>query len=158
MNLVPIMDTFVFNDGTVKVLLNLTGTIWMTYGGKGYNVPVSMWLDEGYPRTAPICFVKPTCEMMIVPGQYVNSNGEIILPYLNEWRHTVCDLHSLIQVLSLTFGENPPLCLRPTKEESQSNCAAAQRHSDVYSSPDGYSYMLLRREEGVPVQGNDTCC
>lgn len=55
--------------------------------GNGYNIPVTLWLDESFPRTAPICFVKPTGEMMILPGEHVNSNGEILLPYLTEWRH-----------------------------------------------------------------------
>ncbi|XP_031421043.1 tumor susceptibility gene 101 protein [Clupea harengus] len=158
-HLVPVMDKFVFNDGTTKNLLSLSGTILMYYGGKGYNIPVSLWLDESYPRTAPICYVKPTCEMMLLPGKHVNSNGQILLPYLNDWRHTACDLHSLIQVISLTFGESLPVCLRPTKEESQSNCAAAQRHSNIYSTPEGDSYMLLRQDDGLPIQReNETCC
>ncbi|XP_041965289.1 tumor susceptibility gene 101 protein [Alosa sapidissima] len=158
-HLVPVMDKFVFNDGTTKTLLSLSGTIWMCYGDKGYNIPVSLWLDERYPRTAPICYVKPTCEMMILSGKHVNSNGEIQLPYLNEWRHTVCDLHTLIQVLSLTFGESPPVGLRLTKEESQSNCAAQQRHSNIYSTPEGYSFMLLRKDDGLSIQReNETCC
>lgn len=157
--LVPVMDKFVFNDGTIKNLLSLSGTIWMSYKGNGYNIPVTLWLDESFPRTAPICFVKPTGEMMILPGEHVNSNGEILLPYLTEWRHTICDLHSLVQVLSLTFGESPPVCMRLNKEESQLNCAAEQRNSNTYTTPDGYSYMLLKRDDGIPIQReNETCC
>lgn len=55
--------------------------------GKRYNIPVCLWLNESYPRSAPICYVKPTRDMMIVSSRHVNSNGEIMLPYLDEWRH-----------------------------------------------------------------------
>lgn len=55
--------------------------------GKRYNIPVSLWLKESYPRTAPICYLKPTSEMVIVPSRHVNSSGEITMPYLDEWRH-----------------------------------------------------------------------
>lgn len=111
----------VFNDGTAKTLISLTGTIkvffngkldhkdkWIYFPvvlqsrnmlcsmqntstlcalGKLYNIPVSLWLKESYPRTAPICYLKPTSEMVVVTSKHVNSNGEILMPYLDEWRH-----------------------------------------------------------------------
>ncbi|XP_072529479.1 tumor susceptibility gene 101 protein [Salminus brasiliensis] len=116
----PVMDRFVFNDGTAKDLLSLVGTVTVLYQGKLYNIPLCLWLDESYPRTAPICYVKPTKEMMIVPSKHVNSNGQILLPYLEEWRHTQCDLHSLIQVIMAVFGETPPLVMRPGSYQHES--------------------------------------
>ncbi|KAI4885027.1 hypothetical protein NFI96_002665 [Prochilodus magdalenae] len=88
--------------------------------GNMYNIPLCLWLEESYPRTPPICYVKPTKEMMIVSGNHVNSNGQILLPYLDEWRHTKCDLHSLIQVLMAVFGETPPLRMRPVFNDGSS--------------------------------------
>lgn len=55
--------------------------------GKRYNIPVSLWLKESYPHTAPICYLKPTREMVVVTSRHVSSNGEILLPYLDEWKH-----------------------------------------------------------------------
>lgn len=54
--------------------------------GKTYNIPVCVWLEERYPQTGPLCYVKPTREMMIVQSQHVTSNGEVLLPYLDHWK------------------------------------------------------------------------
>ncbi|XP_016097446.1 tumor susceptibility gene 101 protein-like [Sinocyclocheilus grahami] len=116
-HLQPVLERFVFNDGTAKTLAGLTGTIKVFYEGKHYNIPVSLWLKESYPRTAPICYVKPTPEMLIMTGRHVDSSGEILMPYLDEWRHTQCDLHSLIQVMKAVFSEVPPLRMRLYPED-----------------------------------------
>lgn len=50
-----------------------------------YNVPICVWIEEMYPQTAPICYVRPTCDMMLVTGKYISSNAEVVLPYLEEW-------------------------------------------------------------------------
>lgn len=101
----------VYNDGTTKTLVNLSGTIPVAYtgnklifwpvvvrithvtpfptgvpSGKTYNIPVCVWLEESYPRSAPLCYVKPTSEMLIVRSQNVSSNGEVLLPCLDQWR------------------------------------------------------------------------
>ncbi|XP_030646477.1 tumor susceptibility gene 101 protein [Chanos chanos] len=117
-HLEPVMDRFVYNDGTGKNLMSLQGTIAVLYKGKHYNFPVCLWLEESYPRSPPICFVKPTREMVIVPCKYVDNDGKILLPYLDEWRHTQCDLHGLIQVMMAVFGEIPPLCVRTRPEDN----------------------------------------
>uniref|UniRef100_A0A8C2IRF6 Zgc:123278 n=1 Tax=Cyprinus carpio TaxID=7962 RepID=A0A8C2IRF6_CYPCA len=118
---------------------------------KRYNIPVSLWLKESYPRTAPICYVKPTPEMVIVTSRHVSSDGEILMPYLDEWRHTQCDLHSLIQVMKAVFSEVPPLrmCLYP--EESGS--AYHKR------SVEEISHVTLDREDELPFsEHNETIC
>ena len=51
-----------------------------------YNIPVCLWLEDSYPQTPPLCYVRPTKEMMIVRGHYTSSNGEVELPYLEEWK------------------------------------------------------------------------
>lgn len=50
-----------------------------------YNIPICLWIEPNYPQSVPLCYVKPTREMMVVKGKYVTSNGEIYLPYLKEW-------------------------------------------------------------------------
>ncbi|XP_037398555.1 tumor susceptibility gene 101 protein isoform X2 [Pygocentrus nattereri] len=135
-HLQPVVDRFVFNDGTVKKLISLVGTVAVLYQ------------EESYPRTPPVCYVKPTKEMVIIPSRHVNSNGQILLPYLDEWRHTQCDLHGLIQVIMAVFGETPPLCMRPGLG------AETQRISQT-SSTRHNSHITLQREDGVPFQGNN---
>ena len=46
-----------------------------------------MWLLDSHPYNPPMVFVKPTVTMQIKPGQHVDSNGKVYLPYLHDWRH-----------------------------------------------------------------------
>uniref|UniRef100_A0A672FYF4 Zgc:123278 n=1 Tax=Salarias fasciatus TaxID=181472 RepID=A0A672FYF4_SALFA len=87
-DLVPTMEEYIYNDGTSKNLMSLKGTIPVMITGKGhttYNIPISLWIEDNYPQTAPICYVRPTREMMVLRGKFVSSNGEILLPYLEDW-------------------------------------------------------------------------
>lgn len=126
---------------------------------KTYNIPVCLWLEESYPQTAPLCYVTPTREMKVLRGKFMSTNGEVTLPYLNEWkkvRHRLyefsayvksrhitisttmcnwcnvflssqgeCDLVSLLQVMCVTFEENPPVCSllhQPLPEPYYNSC------------------------------------
>ncbi|XP_006819298.1 tumor susceptibility gene 101 protein-like [Saccoglossus kowalevskii] len=105
----PKTDTYVFNDGAKKPLLSLEGTIPVQYKGATYNIPICIWLMDTHPYNAPMCFVKPTHDMLVKPSRNVDANGRIYLPYLHEWRHPASDLISLVQVLCVVFGENSPV-------------------------------------------------
>ncbi|XP_056138565.1 tumor susceptibility gene 101 protein [Lampris incognitus] len=163
-NLVPVMDEHVFNDGTAKRLMSLSGTIPASFHGKIYNIPVCLWLEENYPETAPICYVNPTQEMMFIRGNYITANGEIMLPYLQEWKPIECDLVSLIQVLAAMFGESPPVCMKHHPKHEQASCSQQfQRQMEGRSEADGNSYFFLTRDDddddGQPFQWeNETNC
>lgn len=102
------VEEYVFNDGSTKHLLNLNGTIPVKFKGNTYNIPICVWLMDTHPRNAPMCYVKPTPEMRIKVSAYVDFNGKIYLPYLHEW-NPKSDLLDLIQIMSVTFGETPPV-------------------------------------------------
>ncbi|XP_075327272.1 tumor susceptibility gene 101 protein [Odontesthes bonariensis] len=121
-NLVPVMDRYVYNDGTIKDMVCLTGTIPVLISDKTYNIPINVWIEENYPLVAPICFLIPTCEMMTIRGKYVSSNDEIKMPYLEQWNNGECDLVSLLQVMVAMFGEFPPVCMRPHPVHEQNSC------------------------------------
>ncbi|KAB0379220.1 hypothetical protein FD755_007004 [Muntiacus reevesi] len=93
-DLKPVLDSYVFNDGSSRELMNLTGTI--------------------PPYNPPICFVKPTSSMTIKAGKHVDANGKIYLPYLHEWKHPESDLLGLVQIMIVVFGDEPPVSSRPT--------------------------------------------
>ncbi|XP_078309350.1 tumor susceptibility gene 101 protein-like isoform X2 [Crassostrea virginica] len=105
----PTLDPFIFNDGTRKDLLNLDGTIPVTYKGSIYNIPIGIWILDTHPYNPPMVFVKPTNTMQIKPGRNVDSNGKVDLPYLRDWRYPQSDLLGLIQILVIVFGEEPPV-------------------------------------------------
>ncbi|XP_059392299.1 tumor susceptibility gene 101 protein-like isoform X1 [Carassius carassius] len=115
-DLKPGMDAYVFNDGSSRDLMSLTGTVPVGYRGNVYNIPVCLWLLDTYPYNPPICFVKPTSAMMIKTGKHIDANGKIYLPYLHEWKHPQSDLYGLIQVMIVVFGEEPPVFSRPTTQ------------------------------------------
>ncbi|KAK7891343.1 hypothetical protein WMY93_023306 [Mugilogobius chulae] len=115
-DLKPVMDAYVFNDGSSRDLMSLTGTVPVSYRGNVYNIPVCLWLLDTYPYNPPICFVKPTSAMMIKTGKHIDANGKIYLPYLHEWKHPQSDLYGLIQVMIVVFGEEPPVFSRPTTQ------------------------------------------
>lgn len=117
-DLKPVMESYVFNDGSTRELMNLAGTVPVGYRGNTYNIPICVWILDTYPYNPPICFVKPTNSMMIKTGKHVDANGKIYLPYLHDWKHPQSDLLSLIQVMIMVFGEEPPVFSRPTSQAS----------------------------------------
>ncbi|XP_076860643.1 tumor susceptibility gene 101 protein [Brachyhypopomus gauderio] len=154
-NLEPVVDRFVYNDGTVERLMSLAGTIQVVWQGRLYNTPVCLWLEQNYPHSAPICYVKPTKEMMVITSSHVDNNGQVQLPYLDEWTHAECDLNSLIQVMIAVFGETPPLCMQPKADKTSEQ---ALRKSQACSMAEN-GYVTLWREDGLPFQGNnETSC
>lgn len=107
------VEEYTFNDGSVKQLLNLKGTIPVRYKGNTYHIPVAIWLLDTHPRYAPLCYVQPTADMHIKVSMYVDHNGKIYLPYLHDWNAMQSDLLGLIQVMIVTFGEYPPVYSKP---------------------------------------------
>jgi len=98
-DLYPAKDSYVFNDGSCRQVVTLTGTVPINYKGNTYNIPLCLYLLDTYPYNAPICYVRPTQDMMIKTSHHVDSSGKVFLPYLREWRHPKSDLLGLLQVL-----------------------------------------------------------
>ncbi|XP_038561747.1 tumor susceptibility gene 101 protein [Micropterus salmoides] len=159
-NLEPIMDKYVYKDGTTKDLMSLAGTIPVIFHDHTYNIPVCLWIEETYPETAPICYVRPSPEMMIIRGKYISSDGEVMLPYLEEWKNGECDLVSLLQVMLIVFGDFPPVCMQPHPEPQQASFGLQfHRQAEVPSKTGGSLYLYLVREDGQPFQQeNETNC
>ncbi|CAH1976487.1 unnamed protein product [Acanthoscelides obtectus] len=98
-------------------LINLSGTIPVRYRGAIYNIPICIWLIDTHPTNAPICYVKPTQDMSIKVSMFVDQNGKIYLPYLHDWVPSSSDLLGLIQVMIVTFGEQPPVFARSKDDD-----------------------------------------
>lgn len=105
----PATDTYVFNNGMQKKLIKIIGTIPVTYRQNLYNIPIIIWISENHPQSPPMCFVNPTATMLIRAGKHVDNTGKIYLPYISEWRQGTHDLTSLVQVMTVVFGEQPPV-------------------------------------------------
>lgn len=67
--------------------------------------PISLWVPQEYPRTAPIAFVTPTKNMAVRAGQYVSVEGRVYHPYLAGWKQDVSQsLWVLAKQDSTTFS------------------------------------------------------
>ncbi|MCO5608964.1 hypothetical protein L7F22_063182 [Adiantum nelumboides] len=107
-------ETFTHNDGKACNLLQVDGTIPMYYLEVMYNIPVTFWLLEDYPKRAPLVFVTPTRDMIIKrPHRYVDPSGLVSVPYLQNWVYPRSNLVELVRSLSLAFGQDPPLYSKP---------------------------------------------
>ncbi|KAJ8390927.1 hypothetical protein AAFF_G00098470 [Aldrovandia affinis] len=47
------MNSYVFNDGSTRELMSLSGSIPVDYRGNVYNIPMCLWLMDTYPTTPP---------------------------------------------------------------------------------------------------------
>ena len=102
-----------FPNGVKQELVALTGTIPVNYKGNTYNIPVAIYIPNDYPYSPPICYVKPTADMMIKQGRHVDASGKVYLPYLSDWKNDQSDLLGVIQVMIIVFGESPPVYQKP---------------------------------------------
>ncbi|XP_006133504.1 ubiquitin-conjugating enzyme E2 variant 3 isoform X1 [Pelodiscus sinensis] len=113
------MDTYTFKDGSLKDLLNFSGTIPVKYQGNSYNIPICLWILDSHPFAPPICFLKPTMNMEISVGKHVDAHGRIYLPYLQNWSHPKSIIVGLIKEMIEKFEEELPLYSIPSSDEAR---------------------------------------
>ncbi|KAK3097597.1 hypothetical protein FSP39_011280 [Pinctada imbricata] len=134
----PGNDGFIFNDGSRKDLVNLDGTIPVMYKGNTYNIPICIWILDTHPYNPPMVFVKPTNTMQIKQGRNVDANGKVDLPYLRDWRYPQSDLLGLIQILTIVFGEEPPVFSRSSQPSNRPPYPGAQQSTPYPMSGSGF--------------------
>ncbi len=127
-------------------LLRADGTIPIYYQGVKYNIPLKMYLPEGFPRVAPMCFVAPTAEMIVKPGHaIVDASGLVRGAFLDEWRFDRgSQLADLAARLSDAFGRDPPLFAKPTTGSG----AAANQNQNPNPGGGGSSDRRTQRTGG----------
>lgn len=113
----PSSGTYTFSDSTQKDLFKLVGNIPVSYGGRSYNFPVLLWLLDSFPFTPPICFLRPTANMVIREGKHVDAKGRIFLPGLHNWDHPKSSVVGLLNEMIAKFEEDPPLSTKTTGDD-----------------------------------------
>lgn len=121
----PKMETFTFDTGEERTLVNVNGTIPILYKNATYNIPVCFWLLQDYPNVPPMGFVQPTNDMQIKSSTSVDSNGKISLPYICEWNPPDSSLLDLIQVCVLVFGQSPPVFSKAKNSSSTTTSSSS---------------------------------
>lgn len=74
-----------------------------------YNIPIRIWLQRGYPKEKPIVFINPSLDMAISAVDYVDREGYVNVPYIQDWKEGKSDLITMVQVLRLKFSQQSPL-------------------------------------------------
>eukprot|EP00408_Alexandrium_pacificum_P045933 CAMPEP_0171267084 /NCGR_PEP_ID=MMETSP0790-20130122/58977_1 /TAXON_ID=2925 /ORGANISM="Alexandrium catenella, Strain OF101" /LENGTH=330 /DNA_ID=CAMNT_0011735811 /DNA_START=27 /DNA_END=1017 /DNA_ORIENTATION=+ len=96
--------------GRTVDLFYLYGVLPISYKGAEYNVPITVYFDQPYPKQAPRCFVTPSPGMALRKGhQHVDEGGMIHLPYLSSWKERSSTLTELITLMSSAFSVAPPV-------------------------------------------------
>lgn len=109
----PSVETCTLPNGVQRELFVIKGTIPIFYRGTCYNIPISLWLWNDHPESAPFCWVNPTKDMTIKVSEHVDQFGRVYLPYLSDWKSESCDLLGVLQVMIILFGESPPVYSKP---------------------------------------------
>ncbi|KAK9813095.1 hypothetical protein WJX72_008931 [[Myrmecia] bisecta] len=108
------VQTYTHTNGRSVPLLMVEGTLPMYYQGVKYNIPVSAWLPEAYPRAPPIFYVVPTPDMIIKPRHsFVDASGIVASPYIQNWVFPRANLVDMCTDTSIQFGQDPPLFSKP---------------------------------------------
>ncbi|KAL4875648.1 UEV domain-containing protein [Aspergillus karnatakaensis] len=112
--LAPRTEVYTYENGFSALLLQLSGTLPVTYRGTVYKFPVALWIPNTYPREPPIAYVTPTQDMAVRAGQHVTLEGRIYHHYLAHWagaweRSSLLDFLSILQDV---FAKEPPVKYR----------------------------------------------
>ena len=106
--------SYTHNDGRRAHLLRAEGTVPMYYQGVRYNIPVTVFLLEAYPRAAPLVYVCPTPDMIVKPRHAsVEPSGKVACDCLRQWMPPRSNLVELGRNLSTLFSNDPPLFSKP---------------------------------------------
>ncbi|KAL4737735.1 UEV domain-containing protein [Aspergillus similis] len=107
----PETAVYTYENGFSALLLQLSGTLPVTFRGTVYKFPIALWIPNTYPREPPIVYVKPTQDMVVRVGQHVTLEGRVYHHYLAHWagaweRSSLLDLLSILQDV---FAKEPPV-------------------------------------------------
>ncbi|KIX05506.1 uncharacterized protein Z518_06378 [Rhinocladiella mackenziei CBS 650.93] len=110
----PRTDVYTFENGISALLVHFKGTLPVNFRGITYRFPIALWIPHAYPYEAPLCYVTPTEDMIIRPGQHVGGDGKIYHPYLAHWRDAWdrSNILDFLSILSDVFAKEPPVMSR----------------------------------------------
>jgi len=134
-SLTPEMNSF-SGSGRTVTLLYLAGVIPISYGGATYNIPVTIYFDPPYPRTAPRCFVTPTEGMALKTNHpNVDQGGMIYLPYLSTWDVNTSTLAELMTFVASAFSSSPPVYAKAAGATQPPVARATATATQGYAQP-----------------------
>ncbi|PYH48622.1 putative endosomal sorting complex protein TSG101 [Aspergillus saccharolyticus JOP 1030-1] len=109
--LAPRTEVYTYETGFSALLLQLSGTLPVSFRGTVYRFPVTLWIPTTYPREPPIVYVTPTPEMAVRVGQHVTLEGRVYHHYLAHWAEAWerSSLVDFLFILREVFAKEPPV-------------------------------------------------
>ncbi|KAL2825015.1 UEV domain-containing protein [Aspergillus cavernicola] len=107
----PRTEVYTYENGFSALLLQLSGTLPVTFRGAVYKIPVALWIPNTYPREPPIAYVMPTQDMAVRAGQHVTLEGRVYHHYLAQWTRAWerSSLGDFLSILQDVFAKEPPV-------------------------------------------------
>ncbi|RAL01831.1 putative endosomal sorting complex protein TSG101 [Aspergillus ibericus CBS 121593] len=107
----PRTEVYTFENGFSALLLQLTGTLPVTFRGTVYKFPITLWIPNTYPREPPLVYVTPTQDMAVRVGQHVTLEGRVYHHYLAHWAEAWerSSLSDFLLILREVFAKEPPV-------------------------------------------------
>ncbi|XP_043713001.1 protein ELC-like [Telopea speciosissima] len=103
----PSTDIFIHDDGTTVNLLNASGSLQVSRAPR--PVPLTIWLHQNYPFSAPIVLLSLDPFNPVLPSHpFVDPSGTITSPYLETWCYPRCNLSEFAHNLTLLFSHHYP--------------------------------------------------
>lgn len=141
----PKTNVYIDEQGRPDLLLCLGGTVPVLIGRATYRIPVEIWVTKTYPGVSSsssfssppvVMYVRPTPDMIVHPGNHVDTNGKCYHPYISHWSNGGQDgngsnLMGLIEVMINVFAKEPPVYAKPPDYREQqpgSNSQIDQYH------------------------------
>ncbi|KAE8354705.1 UEV domain-containing protein [Aspergillus coremiiformis] len=118
-SLSPRTEVYTYENGFSALLLQLTGTVPVTFRGTVYKFPISLWVPNTYPREPPIVYVTPTQDMAVRVGQHVTLEGRVYHHYLAHWAEAWerSSLVDLVSILREVFAKEPPVRYKQQQQQ-----------------------------------------
>ncbi|PYI22800.1 UEV-domain-containing protein [Aspergillus japonicus CBS 114.51] len=110
-SIAPRTEVYTYETGFSALLLQLSGTLPVSFRGTVYRFPVTLWIPNTYPREPPIVYVTPTQDMAVRVGQHVTLEGMVYHHYLAHWAEAWerSSLVDFLLILREVFAKEPPV-------------------------------------------------
>lgn len=138
----PNHSSLMENNGTFHTrLFVFQGTISITFRRSTYNIPVEIFLLPNFPIRPPVCFVRPTENMMIKENhRHVGRDGMVYMPYLSQWRNGSHNLLGTVQQMQQIFAQDPPVFSKPVQQVAPNvNHVSNGNTRPPMTNPPGYN-------------------
>ncbi|PWY87484.1 UEV-domain-containing protein [Aspergillus heteromorphus CBS 117.55] len=129
----PRTEVYTYETGFSALLLQLSGTLPVTFRGTVYKFPITLWIPNTYPREPPMVYVTPTQDMAVRVGQHVTLEGRIYHHYLAHWAGAWerSSLSDLLLILREVFAKEPPVKYKQQQPAEQRPPQPAQAHGQA---------------------------